>query len=107
MYELPKKVKRKEALIDAQVAEKLIKYHPRRNWALEVKIKGNKLSQHQEAALRQVAHGRFLYKLPDMGRRNPFDYVYLGDADAIVCVVDGKKVHCDVNDGTFVYDFQI
>ena len=107
MYELPKKIKRREAQIDAKVAEKVVKLHHKRNWALEVKIKGNKLSQHQEAALHQVSCRRFLYKLPDMGRRNPFDYIYLGDADAIVCVVDGRNVACEVNEGEAHYQFEI
>lgn len=97
MYKLPKKVKRTEASVDSKVAEKLVKLKIHPNWALEVKIKGNRLAPHQALALKQVEDGKFLYKIPDTGRRNPFDYVHLGDADAIVCTVDGKKVACTIN----------
>lgn len=105
--ELPKKANRREAAVDGKVAEKLRKLHGHPNWALEVKIKGNKLAPHQRTALKQVENGKFLHKLPDMGQKNPFDYVHLGDADAIVCTVDGRDVHCVVNDGVFDFDFRI
>ena len=104
---LPKKVRRTEANVDSRVADKLRKLHTHRNWALEVKMKGGRLKDHQVVALKQVENGKFLYKLPDMGRRNPFDYVFLGDADAIVCVVDGKDVQCDVNGGVMKHTFTI
>ena len=107
---LPKKVHRTEASVDSKVAEKLSKIHKHPNWALEVKIKGrenSKSSIHQKKALKQVEDGKFLYKIPDQGARNPFDYVKLGDADAILCVVDGKQVVCDVNSGAIVLRFTI
>ena len=104
---LPKKVNRAEAKVDGKVAERLAKMHPFRNWVMEVKMKGGKLKEHQKRALRQVENGKFTYKIPDMGRTNPFDYIHLGDADAIVCVVDGKDVQCDVNGGTYEYKFKI
>lgn len=104
---LPKKVKRTEAGIDGEVAEKLRRLHAHKNWALEVKMKGGKFLDHQKAALKQVENGKFLYKLPDMGKRNPFDYVFLGDADAIYCVVDGRRVACQVNGGVIKYDFNL
>lgn len=107
MYELPKKHKRTEASVDTKVAEKLRNKHPHKNFALEVKIKGGRLKKHQKAALKQVEDGTFLYKIPDQGARNPFDIVFLGDADAIVCTVDGKKVHCQVNDGVMEYNFRL
>lgn len=108
MYELPKKVKRIEADVDGLIANKLWKIYPGRNWALEVKIKGRRLKDHQAIALKQVENGTFKpLKLKDHGSRNPFDYVCLGDADAIVCVVDGKKVTCDVNDGVITHRFTI
>ena len=105
--ELPRKNKRIEAAVDGKVAEALRKKHPHRNWALEVKIKGGRLKPHQLVALKKVENGKFLYKIPDMGQQNPFDYVCLGDADAIVCVVDKKDVHCEVNSGVMKYDFRI
>jgi hypothetical protein len=98
---------KKEADLTPKVIEKLIKKHTHRNWALEVKMKGNKLEPHQKKALKQVEDGKFSYKLPDMGRINPFDAFYLGDADAIVCVIDGKQCHCEVNGGVIEYDFRL
>lgn len=106
--DLPKKYKRTEAKVDSLVASALVKKHTHRNWALEVKIKGGRLKKHQSVALKQVENGKFPpYKIRDDGARNPFDYIYLGDADAIVCVVDGKDVACDVNGGVIKYKFRI
>lgn len=98
---------KKEANVTPKVVEKLLKRHQFRNWALEVKMKGGKVAPHQKKALRQVEDGKFTYKIPDQGMRNPFDVIHLGDADAIVCVVDGKSVHCEVNGGVMEYDFRI
>lgn len=99
---------RQEAKVDGLVAEKLRQKHTHRNWCLEVKMKGGKLADHQKKALRQVEDRKFKpYKLADLGQRMPFDYIYLGDADAIVCWVDGKNVHCEVNGGVMEYDFRI
>ena len=106
--ELPRKNKRIEAKVDSLVAAKLVKLHTHRNWALEVKIKGGRLKQHQIVALKQVENGKFKpYKIPDMGQKNPFDFFYLGDADAIVCVADGRNVTCEVNSGVMKYEFKI
>ena len=96
MYKLPKKVNRKEAKVDGPVLEWLLKHWPR-SFALEVKVAGGKLKDHQEKALKQVESGKFGYKIPDMGRRNPFDCFGLINADAMVCTVDGKNVSCVVN----------
>lgn len=104
---LPKKIKRTEAKVDGLVAKKLVEKHTHRNWLLEVKMKGGRHLQHQKVAAKQVENGKFLWKPPDMGARNPGDYIYLGDADAIYCVVDGRNVHCEVNSGTFSYKFKI
>ena len=98
---------KKEADLTPKVMEKLVKKHTHRNWALEVKMKGNVLEPHQKKALKQVENGKFTYKLPDMGRINPFDAIHLGDADAIVCVIDGKQCHCKVNGGVIEYDFRL
>jgi len=98
MYKLPKKVKRTEAKVDDKVANFLWRHHPK-SFALEVKIIGGTLLDHQKRALRQVSNNAFKpLKLADMGRRNPFDYVGLRGADAILCIVDGKKVQCMVNE---------
>jgi hypothetical protein len=106
--ELPKKYKRIEADVDSKVAEKVAKIHAHRNWALEVKIKGGRLTKNQMTKLKQVENGTMKpYKIPDMGKENPFDFFFLGDADAIVCVVDGKNVSCEVNSGVFKFNFKI
>ena len=105
---MPKKIKRTEATVDSLVAEKVRKKNPHRNWALEVKVGKNKLERHQKVKLKQVENGTMPpYKIPDMGQQNPFDFFYLGDADAIVCTVDGKNVHCIVNGGVMEYNFRI
>lgn len=107
---LPKKINRREAAVDAKVAERVSKVHPHPNWALEVKVAPNKLLKHQKVALKQVENGKFgPYKLPDMGNRNPFDYVKLGDADAIVCTVQEnmRDVHCEVNGGAYTFNVRI
>ena len=106
--DLPRKNKRTEAKVDSLVANKLAKIHPHKCWALETKMKGGKLLDHQKVALKQVENGTFKpYKIKDLGSQNPFDIIYLGDADAIVCVVDGKDVKCDVKSGTIKYNFKI
>lgn len=105
MYQLPKKIKRTEAKVDGPVLKWLLKNYPH-SFALEVKVKGGKLLPHQEVALKQVAKGVFGHKIPDMGQRNPFDAFGLIGADALLCVVDGKKVECSVND-THTIHFRI
>jgi len=72
--------------------------------ALEIKIKGNKLLPHQVAALKKVWLGCFSYKIPDMGRQNPFDAFVLKKADAFVVVCDGHKCHAS---GSVDFDFVI
>lgn len=104
---LPKKINRRESKVDGKVAQWLVKNHPCKNWLLEVKMKGGKLREHQESALRQVENGKFLWKPQDGQGRLPGDYIRLGDADAILCVVDGKKVTCDINHGTFTHTFTL
>lgn len=107
MIELPKKLNRTEASVDGLVAKKLTTIMKNKNWALEVKLKKGSLKPHQKVALHQVEQGTFLYKIPDQGRRNPFDFIHLGDADAVVCWVDGKNVECDVNSGAIKHIFKI
>lgn len=106
MYELPKKRKRIEASVDDKVALYLWKHHPR-SFGLEVKIKGGVLLDHQKKALRQVTNDTFRpFKIPDMGRRNPFDYLCVKHGDGIKCVVDGKQVRCTVNE-SYTLEFKI
>ena len=106
--ELPRKNKRIEAKFDMPIALKLVKLHPHKNWVLEVKIKGGRLKKHQITNLKQVENGTHPpQKIPDQGLKNNYDFYYIGDGDAIVCVLDGKKVHCEVNSGVITYDFRI
>lgn len=102
-------MQRREADLDSKVAEAVKKKHPHPNWALEVKTVNGKLKEHQKKALKKVENGQFLYKIPDMGQRNPFDYIHLGDADAIVCTIQANErdVKCTVNGGTYRFNVRI
>jgi hypothetical protein len=102
-------MKRREADLDGKVAERVSKVHPHPNWALEVKTFKGKVKDHQKKALKKVEQGKFVYKIPDMGQRNPFDYIKLGDADAIVCTIqeNERDVVCDVNDGIYQFNVRI
>lgn len=106
---LPKKNKRREADIQRRVAEKLIKIHPHRCWILEIKTFKSKQEKHQKVVQKQVENGIFLYKFADMGRAVPADYVYLGDADYILCTETNVKnnIICQVNGGVTNYSFKI
>lgn len=97
MYPLPKKVKRTEADVDGKVLNWLLKNYPR-SFGYEVKVGKNKLLPHQKQVLKKIANGKFGYKIPDMGRRNPIDGFGLINGDALVCTVTGKNVSCIVND---------
>lgn len=98
---------KREADVTGAVVDKVKKIYGHRCFALEVKMKGGKFYDHQKKALRQVEDGKFTYKIPDMGKRNPFDVIHLGDAEAIYCVVDGKNVVCEVNGGVMKHNFRI
>lgn len=87
---LPKQYKRKEAKIDSLVLDWFLENYSE-DVAVEVKIKGNKVLPHQEVALQQVTDGKFKYKIPDMGRKNPFDGVVLKKAHAYVVTCDGMN----------------
>lgn len=108
MIPLPKKIIRREALVDDQVAAQVDKIMAV-PWVLEVKIKGNTLIRHQRSALQQVANGTMKpYKIPDMGKRNPFDYVGgFKFFTPVVCVVDGKNVECGVYNKSYKFNFKI
>ncbi len=87
---LPRILKKKEA----DITPRVIKWFEE-NWpnsvALEIKVGKNKILPHQEIALNQVTKGLFSYKIPDTGRRNPFDAFVLKKADAFVIFCDGNK----------------
>jgi hypothetical protein len=85
---LPRINKRCEAKIDGLVLDWFLNNYPEDVW-VEVKIKGNKMLPHQEAAGKQVANGKFKYKFPDMGRRTPGDGVVLVKAIPFCVTCDG------------------
>lgn len=89
---LPRQLNKREAKIDSKVLEWFEKNYPE-DVAIEVKIKGGKLKPHQIIALELVASGKFYFKIPDMGRRNPFDGFVLKKAHAFVVTCDGNKCH--------------
>lgn len=107
--ELPKRMNRREADIQRRVAEKLTQKHPHRNWLLEVKTYKGRQKDHQKVTQKQVENGKFLYKFADMGRQVPGDYVFLGDADYILCSETKQKnyIVCLVNGGVAEYKFKI
>jgi hypothetical protein len=88
--ELPKKYKRREANIDGKVLDWFLENYDG-DVAIEVKIKGNYALEHQEIALSQVNNGKFKFKIPDMGRRNPFDGIVLKKAEGFLVTCDGKN----------------
>lgn len=105
---LPKKRKNIERDVDSLVAEWLRDHYTgMKNWLLEVKIKGGRMKRHQSVAQKQVENGTFLWKPPDSGSKNKGDYICLGDADAIVCVVDRNRVDCSVNGGVRTFRFYL
>ena len=88
--ELPKKRNHKEADITPVVLKWFEENYPF-SCAIEVKIKGGKAKDHQQAALKKVDKGTFSYKMPDMGRKNPFDAFVLQNAKAFVVTCDGNN----------------
>lgn len=104
--DLPKKYNRREAKIDGLVLDWFRENYPT-SVALEIKIKGNKVLPHQALALRQVADGAFSYKIPDMGRRNPFDGFTLVNAHAYVVTCDGMVCEAESIDGKGWMKFEL
>jgi len=106
---LPKASKQTERNLDSKVAKAVAKKHPHPNWALEVKAFGGKLKKHQKTYLKQVENGTFLHKFRDSGAQTPFDYIHLGDADAIVCTIqeNERDVKCTVNSGAYQFNVRI
>jgi hypothetical protein len=92
MDDLPRKLKKKEASKTPAIIEWFFLNYPH-SVAVEVKVGKNKIKEHQQAALEQVKNGTFKYKLPDMGRRNPFDFViFKGQVHAIlVSQIEGNQ----------------
>ena len=104
--DLPKQYKRKEAKIDSKVIKWFEDNYPY-SVALEIKIKNGKLKPHQEIALKQVQDNTFSYKIPDMGRRNPFDGFVLKNADAFVVTCDSNACEAVRIDKVKKFNFKI
>ncbi len=106
MDDLPRKLKKKEAdktpAIMAWFSENM-----NGDCAVEIKHGENKLKDHQEAALSQVVKGTFIWKIPDMGRRNPFDFVMLKRARAFVVTITGRQCIAVEKNTENVYKFNI
>lgn len=106
MESLPRKLKKKEALKTPAIMDWFVQNYPH-SVAVEVKIKGNKVKPHQNAALEQIVYSKFKYKLPDMGRQNPFDFVVLKeDTHAIIVVYDEGlcTAYCKNNKNIFIFN---
>ena len=105
--ELPKKYKRKEADITPFVMDWFFNNYPA-DVAIEVKIKGNKTLSHQDASLDQVKDGKFKWKIPDQGKRNPFDFLILktGMVRSFVVTCEGRACQAVGRDGD-IFDFRV
>ena len=99
---LPKLRKHKEGDITPGVIKWFTK-NWKRNFVLEIKTKTGKIKPHQIAALKQVSNGVFIYKIPDTGRKNPFDVIGIKDADPFIVICD-KRV-CKVYSPDMVFNF--
>lgn len=101
MEELPRVLNKREAKKTPEIMALL-----NETCALEVKqtktstLPANSLAIHQYKALMEVHNGTFRYKIPDMGRRNPFDGFVLKAEKAIVVVIfgDNTMVAIDITD---------
>ena len=74
--DLPKKYNRKEANITPDVMDWFFNYYPD-DVTVEVKVDKNKVLPHQKIALQQVEDGTFKWKIPDQGKKNPWDFIVL------------------------------
>jgi hypothetical protein len=105
MPPLPKKRQKKEADVTPLVVAWFREHYPR-SCALEIKVGDNKILPHQDRALKETQNGCFSYKIPDMGRQNPFDAFLLKGADGVLVRCDGRQCRAEVYDGTS-FDFKI
>lgn len=74
MDPLPRKLNKKEADITPRIMKWFTESYPY-DVCVELKIGDKKPRDHQQSALNAIAKGSFTYKIPDMGRRNPFDFM--------------------------------
>lgn len=102
--ELPKKRKKREASITPDIMKWFEKNYPNTTVCVEVKLTTGRLYDHQPVALKMVEDNRFSYKLPDMGRRNPFDFIVVRNAVSYIVYVE--KRHCTAYTPDMVYCFE-
>lgn len=92
LAELPKKLKKREANWTTTVFRKWCEEKYRKPAVFEIKYaKGNSLpfsdvEPHQIANLLAVRHGTFVYKIADMGQRNPFDMFCMTEMPAFIVI---------------------
>ena len=76
MQDLPRKLNKREAKVTPKIMEWFFVNYPY-DVCVEVKVDKNKVKEHQQAALNAVKNGTFKWKIPDLGSRNPFDFIIL------------------------------
>lgn len=80
---------------------------------VEVKMEKGKVRLHQHTSLMDVLNGLFKWKIPDLGARNPFDFIILKTKEVKPFTVrafkEGKKYHCFAEryDGKEKFEFYI
>ncbi len=106
--ELPKIKKKREANITPDVLRWFRNNYPH-SCAIEIKYGKNTLEEHQKTALAQVQAGAFTFKIPDTGRRNPFDGFLLRDAYACVVICEGRtcNVECTNKKKTDTFEIRV
>ena len=104
--DLPRQLNKREAEVTPRVINWFEKNYPR-SVAVEIKVGKNKTKSHQDLALKEVQDGVFSYKIPDLGRKNPFDFFTLKNADAFVvtCNLEERECHAVSPSGTsFIFE---
>ena len=102
MEELPRVLNKREAKKTPEVMALL-----NETCAFEVKqtktdtLPANSLAAHQYKALMAVYNDTFRYKIPDMGRRNPFDGFVMVKQKAVVVVIFGDNTMVSINIADF------
>ena len=92
MEELPRVLRKREAQKTSNIL-----LHFNYTCAIEIKqtrtdtLYANSIQPHQRDALLAAKHGVLRYKIPDMGRRNPFDGIILAGVPAFVVVAYGDN----------------
>ena len=103
---LPKLRKHKEKNITPDVVEWFTR-NWKRNFVLEIKTKKGKIKPHQISALKQVEGGNFVYKIPDTGRRNPFDVIGIKDADPFIIICDNRVCQAYYPNMLLAFEFNL